>query len=236
MSSVLKETGFQLYVKCLLPTLLPRILKSQIILQIRYIMRLTNNSFSLFFMAEEPQNLNPNAYLMQLVQKNPTITARDGNKTLAEDIKITQAYVILGTIADTMLRQMEGALKSVKRKAAIDNYWKNSATIASTSINYEKPKEEATSTGTQLFESNRVENQEDEGVAQDNPNNSGEKDDENGVGDIWESWKILLKNLQRPVLPVELFQELNKQVPNIKTQPVDRIFKQVLWEAYDTVR
>ena len=62
-------------------------------------------------MTEEHRNWNPNAYLMQLVQKNPTITARNGNKAPAEDIEITQSYVIPGTIAETMLRQMEGALK-----------------------------------------------------------------------------------------------------------------------------
>lgn len=64
-----------------------------------------------FFIAEEPRNWNANAYLMQLVQKNPTITTRNGNKALTEDTKTMQAYVIPGTIADTMLRQMEGTLK-----------------------------------------------------------------------------------------------------------------------------
>ncbi|KAI7891138.1 uncharacterized protein EV154DRAFT_588833, partial [Mucor mucedo] len=159
-------------------------------------------------MTEEHRNWNPNAYLMQLVQKNPTITARNGNKAPAEDIEITQSYVILGTIADTMLRQMEGALNSVKGEAAINSFWRNSATIASTSINYEKLKvcyiillmaEETVDEGlsgsrkkprvrgTQLFETNRVERQEDEGEAQDIPNNSSEEDDENDVGDIWKS-------------------------------------------------
>ncbi|KAI8888100.1 hypothetical protein K501DRAFT_174037 [Backusella circina FSU 941] len=134
-----------------------------------------------------------------------------------------QAYVIPGTIADTVLRQMEGALKSVKGKAAISKFWKNSTTIASTSINYEKSKhqlrgqmtEEVVDEGvsrsrkrqriraTQLFESNRVEGEEDEGETQDIPNNSGEEDDDNDVDDIWESWKILLKSIREStVLPV----------------------------------
>jgi hypothetical protein len=48
---------------------------------------------------------------------------------------------------------------------------------------------------------------------------------------IWCGKKVL----RRPVLPVELFQELNKQVPNIKMQRVDSIFKELLLEALDTV-
>lgn len=48
---------------------------------------------------------------MQLVQKDPTISTRSGNKALAQDTKIMQAYVISGSIADTMLRQMDTALK-----------------------------------------------------------------------------------------------------------------------------
>ncbi|KAL0096789.1 hypothetical protein J3Q64DRAFT_1034520 [Phycomyces blakesleeanus] len=51
-----------------------------------------------------------------------------------------QAYVISGTIADTMLRQMDNALKSAKGKSAIKEFWKNSASIASTSISYETSK------------------------------------------------------------------------------------------------
>ncbi|KAI7900766.1 uncharacterized protein BX663DRAFT_532171 [Cokeromyces recurvatus] len=133
-----------------------------------------------------------------------------------------QAYVIPGTIADTVLRQMEGALKSAKGKAAISEFWKNSSTIASTSINYEKSKyqlrgqmaEEVVDEGeirsgkrqrvrdTQLFESNGVEAEEDEGEAHDTPNNSGEEDDENDVDNIWESWKRLLKSIREStVLP-----------------------------------
>ncbi|CEP14153.1 hypothetical protein [Parasitella parasitica] len=234
--------------------------------------------FPEFFIAVEPRNWNANAYLMQLVQKNPTISTRNGNKALTEDTKKMQDYVIPGTIADTVLRQMEGALKSAKGKAAISQFWKNSTTIASTSINYEKSKyqlrgqmaeevvdeDESRSRkkqrvqATQLFESNGVEGEEDEGEAQDIPNNSDEEDDNNDVDDIWESWKRLLKGIRestvlpalspeshnviwcgkkvlcRSVLPVEHFQELNKQVPNIKIQWVDRIFKQLLLEALDT--
>lgn len=48
---------------------------------------------------------------------------------------------------------------------------------------------------------------------------------------IWCGKKVL----RRPVLPGELFQELNKQVSNIKMQCVNRIFKQLLLEALDTV-
>jgi hypothetical protein len=48
---------------------------------------------------------------MMLVQKNPMIPTRSGNKALAQDTKIMQAYVISGTIADTMLRQMDNVLK-----------------------------------------------------------------------------------------------------------------------------
>ncbi|KAG0769223.1 hypothetical protein G6F62_005472 [Rhizopus arrhizus] len=176
------------------------------------------------------------------------------------------------------LRQMEGALISAKGKAAISEFWKNSTTIASTSIHYEKSKyqlrgqmaKEVVDEGksrsrkrqrvqaTQLFESNGVEGEEDEGKIQDIPNNSGEKDDEKDVDDIWKTWKTWLKTirestvlpalspeshnviwcgkkvLRRPVLPVELFQELNKQVPNIKMQRVDSIFKELLLEALDT--
>ncbi|KAG2233231.1 hypothetical protein INT48_007651 [Thamnidium elegans] len=155
---------------------------------------------------------------------------------------------------------MEGALKSAKRKAAISEYRKNSTVIASTSINYEKSKyqlrgqmvEEVVDKGEsrsrkrqrvqamQLFESNGVKGKEDEGKTQDIPNNSGEEDDENDVDDIWESWKSIRESIVllalRPVLPVELFQELNKQIPNIKMQWVDRIFKQLLSDALDTVQ
>lgn len=46
---------------------------------------------------------------------------------------------------------------------------------------------------------------------------------------------MVKKVLRRPVFPVEFFQELNKQVSNIKMQRVDRIFKQLLLEALDTV-
>ena len=55
---------------------------------------------------------------------------------------------------------------------------------------------------TQLFESNGVEGEEDEGKIQDIPNNSSEKDDENDVDNIWESWKTLLKAIREStVLP-----------------------------------
>lgn len=55
---------------------------------------------------------------------------------------------------------------------------------------------------TQLFESNGVEGEEDEGETQDIPNNSGEEDDENDADDIWESWKRLLKSIREStVLP-----------------------------------
>ncbi|KAI8067358.1 hypothetical protein BDF21DRAFT_387968 [Thamnidium elegans] len=168
-----------------------------------------------FFIAEEPPNWSANAYLIQLIQKNPTITARNGNKALSEDTKIIQAYVIPGKIADTVLRQMEGALKSAKRKAAISEYRKNSTVIASTSINYEKSKyqlrgqmvEEVVDKGEsrsrkrqrvqamQLFESNGVKGKEDEGKTQDIPNNSGEEDDENDVDDIWEPWKSIRESI-----------------------------------------
>lgn len=49
---------------------------------------------------------------MELLQKKPTIIARNGNKALAKDAKIMQAHVILGTIADTVLHKMEDALKA----------------------------------------------------------------------------------------------------------------------------
>lgn len=48
---------------------------------------------------------------MQLVQKNPTISTRNGNKALVEDTEVMQDYVISGTIADTMLHQMCNVLK-----------------------------------------------------------------------------------------------------------------------------
>lgn len=70
-----------------------------------------------------------------------------------------QAYVIPGTIADTVLHQMDNALKvrlgikkrcgeelvisilqSAKGKSAISEFWKNSASISSTSIGYERSK------------------------------------------------------------------------------------------------
>ncbi|KAG1444700.1 hypothetical protein G6F56_010188 [Rhizopus delemar] len=235
--------------------------------------------FPEFFIEEEPRNWNTNAYLMQLLQKNPTVTSRNGNKALREDVKIMKAYVIPGTIANTVLRQMEGAFKSAKGKAAISEFWKNSTTIASTSVNYEKSKcqlrgqmaEEVVNEGesrsmkrqrvraTQLFESKGVEGKEDKDKIQVILNNSDEEDDENYVDDIWESWKKLLKSirestvlpalspeshnviwcgkqvLRRPLLPLELFQELNKRAPNITMQWVDRIFKKLLLEALDTV-
>ncbi|KAI7899985.1 uncharacterized protein BX663DRAFT_576112 [Cokeromyces recurvatus] len=133
-----------------------------------------------------------------------------------------QAYVIPGTIADTVLRQMEGALKSAKGKAIINEFWKNSSAIASTSISYEKSKyqlrgqmaEEVADEGEsrsrkrqrvrimRLFKSNEVEGEEDEGETQDIPNNSGEEEDENDIDGIWESWKRLLKSIREStVLP-----------------------------------
>lgn len=55
---------------------------------------------------------------------------------------------------------------------------------------------------TQLFESNGVEGEEDEGKIQDIPNNSGEKDDEKDVDDIWKTWKTWLKTIREStVLP-----------------------------------
>ncbi len=55
---------------------------------------------------------------------------------------------------------------------------------------------------TQLFESNGVEGEEDEGETQDIPNNSGEKDDEKDVDDIWKTWKTWLKTIREStVLP-----------------------------------
>lgn len=40
--------------------------------------------------------------------------------------------------------------------------------------------------------------------------------------------------LRRPVLPVDLFQELNNQVPNITIQLVDRASKKMLHDVLDT--
>lgn len=55
---------------------------------------------------------------------------------------------------------------------------------------------------TQLFESNGVGGEEDEGETQDIPNNGGEEDNANDVDDIWESWKILLRSIREStVLP-----------------------------------
>lgn len=48
---------------------------------------------------------------MAIGPKDPTIPTRSGNKVLAQDTKIMQAYVISGTIAYTMLRQIDNALK-----------------------------------------------------------------------------------------------------------------------------
>jgi hypothetical protein len=41
--------------------------------------------------------------------------------------------------------------------------------------------------------------------------------------------------LRRPILPVDIFQELNNQVPNIKIQLIDHDLKHILYDALDTV-
>ncbi|GAA5811080.1 hypothetical protein MFLAVUS_004509 [Mucor flavus] len=229
-------------------------------------------------MSQEPRNWNAIAYLMQLVQKDPTISIRRGNKALAQDTQIMQAYVISGTIANTMLRQMDTASKSTKGKSTISEFWKSSASIASTSISYERSKyqlygqmaEEIVRNGENrsrkrqrvqdgdLMEGNEAEGTQDHGDTEDTPNSGDEKEDEKEVNDIWESWKTLLKTiresivlpalspeshnviwcgkqvLRRLVLPVDLFRELNDQVPNITKQLVDRALKQRLYDALDT--
>ncbi|RCH77977.1 hypothetical protein CU098_003813, partial [Rhizopus stolonifer] len=188
----------------------------------------------LFFPEEEPRNWNTNAYLMQLLQKNPTVTSRNGNKALREDVKIMKAYVIPGTIANTVLRQMEGAFKSAKGKAAISEFWKNSTTIASTSVNYEKSKcqlrgqmaEEVVNEGeSRSMKRQRVRATQFIRESTVLPALSPESHNV-----IWCGKQVL----RRPLLPLELFQELNKRAPNITMQWVDRIFKKLLLEALDT--
>ncbi|CAO3612733.1 unnamed protein product [Mucor hiemalis] len=215
---------------------------------------------------------------MAIGPKDPTIPTRSGNKVLAQDTKIMQAYVISGTIAYTMLRQMDNALKSAKGKSAINEFWKNSASIASTSISYERSQyqlhgqmaEEIVKKGEErsrkrqrvqdreLMEGNKAEGTQDHGDTEDTPTSGDEKEDEKEVDDIWESWKALLKTirestvlpalsleshnviwcgkqvLRRLVLPVDLFRELNNQIPNITIQLVDRALKQMIYDALDT--
>ncbi|KAI8095410.1 hypothetical protein BDF21DRAFT_441886 [Thamnidium elegans] len=133
-----------------------------------------------------------------------------------------QAYVISGTIADTMLRQMDNALKSAKGKSAISEFWKNSASIASTSISYERSKyqlhgqmaEEIVRKGEnksrkrqrvrdrELMEGNEAEGTQDHGDTGDTPNSGDEKEDEKEVDSIWGSWETLLKTIREStVLP-----------------------------------
>lgn len=45
----------------------------------------------------------------------------------------------------------------------------------------------------------------------------------------------LLRKQSFIVCPVDIFQELNKQVPNITMQLIDRAFKQMLYDALYTV-
>ncbi|CAO3685352.1 unnamed protein product [Rhizopus stolonifer] len=167
---------------------------------------------------------------------------------------------------------------SAKGKSAISEFWKNSASIALTSIKYERSKyqlrgqiaEEIVSNGEnrsrkrqriqnrELMEGNEVEGTHDHGDTEDIPDSGDEKEDEKEVEDIWKSWKTLLKTikesivlpalspeshnviwcgkqvLRRPVFPVDLFRELNNQVPNITIQLVDRALKQMLYDALDT--
>ncbi|OAD68061.1 hypothetical protein PHYBLDRAFT_150734 [Phycomyces blakesleeanus NRRL 1555(-)] len=202
--------------------------------------------FPEFFITEQPRNWNAIAYLLQFVQKNPTIPTRSGNKALAQDTKIMQAYVISGTIADTMLRQMDNALKSAKGKSAIKEFWKNSASIASTSISYETSKYRLHG---QMAEE-IVNNDDTENTPNSGEEKEDEKEDNKEIDDIWESWKMLLKTirrstvlsalskqvLRRPVLPVIFFRELNNQVLNITMQLVDCALKPVLYDALNTSR
>ncbi|KAG1451202.1 hypothetical protein G6F55_009299 [Rhizopus delemar] len=118
-----------------------------------------------------------------------------------------QAYVIPGTIADTVLHQMDNALKSAKGKSAISEFWKNSASISSTSIGYEISKyqlhgqmaEESVRKGEnrsrkrqrvqdrELMEGNEAEDTQDHGDTEDTHNSGDEKEDEKEVDNIWES-------------------------------------------------
>ncbi|CEI96088.1 hypothetical protein RMCBS344292_10257 [Rhizopus microsporus] len=188
-----------------------------------------------------------------------------------------QAYVVPGTIADTMLRQMENSLKTTKGKKAVSEFWKTSDTIASTSIRYQKLKyqlqgqmaQEALDEvenrhkkkqrTIQLTESNEADGSQEEGDSdnQDDHNNTGVGDEDND-NDIWNSWKTLLKSLQessvlpslspeshgiiwcgkkvlrRPLLPTNLYDQLNNEVPNIKLQCVHPSFRQIMLVALDT--
>ncbi|RCH87068.1 hypothetical protein CU098_003652, partial [Rhizopus stolonifer] len=110
----------------------------------------------------------------------------------------------------------------------------------------------------ELMEDNEAEGTQDHGDTEDTPKSGDEKEYKKEVDSIWESWKTLLKTirestvlpalspeshnviwcgkqvLRRLVLPVDLFQELNNQVPNITIQLVDRALKQMLYDALDT--
>ncbi|KAI8366616.1 uncharacterized protein BYT42DRAFT_136503 [Radiomyces spectabilis] len=89
-----------------------------------------------FFESEAPCEWNAIAYLTQLVQKNPTIPSRSGNKALYDDLELIRNHVVPGTVADSILRQIEISMKTKKAKDLISDFWKSSRFIASSTVQY----------------------------------------------------------------------------------------------------
>ncbi|KAI8391396.1 uncharacterized protein BYT42DRAFT_192869 [Radiomyces spectabilis] len=87
-----------------------------------------------FFESEAPCEWNAIAYLTQLVQKNPTIPSRSGNKALYDDLELIRNHVVPGTASDSTLRQIEISMKTRKSKDLISDFWKSSRFIASSTV------------------------------------------------------------------------------------------------------
>ncbi|KAI8366614.1 uncharacterized protein BYT42DRAFT_136212 [Radiomyces spectabilis] len=68
------------------------------------------------------------------VQKNPTIPSRSGNKALYDDLELIRNHVVPGTVADSILRQIEISMKTKKSKDLISDFWKSSRFIASSTV------------------------------------------------------------------------------------------------------
>ncbi|CEJ03242.1 hypothetical protein RMCBS344292_17230 [Rhizopus microsporus] len=93
-----------------------------------------------FFDLEPPCDWNVIHYLNKLVQKNPAISARPGNKALYDDADLMLKHVVPGTVAETMLRQMTRSQMTATSKQIVSKFWKTKPTIASNKIEYDAQK------------------------------------------------------------------------------------------------
>ncbi|KAI7851334.1 hypothetical protein BDC45DRAFT_538413 [Circinella umbellata] len=183
-----------------------------------------------FFEMEPPCDWNAIHYLNNFVRKNPTINVRSRNKALFDDANLMLKYVIPGTVAETMLKQMNRS--QMMAKEVVDEM------------------QDGHRKRTRVKDTDEEDNKEEGSDFEE-----GSEEEE----DFWVSWKKLLKGLQecvtlpflssvrhdiiwcgkelrrRPLLPVDMYERLNSEKISIELQVVDSSFQPVVSQATDMI-